>query len=328
MTAVERQFPNPPSTSPQWLALAEAVFNDMAYRWDTTSCNGGLKWQIFTFNKGYDYKNAISQGTLFQLAARLTRHTGNQTYLDWAEKVWDWTAAIGLIGGNYRVFDGSDDLLNCSEINHIEWTYNTAVFLYGSAILQNYTNGSTLWTDRTTGLLGASTSFFSPYKNATNIMFEPACEPGSACNTDQLSFKAYLSRWLAATTKMAPATLPAVMQLLRTSAEAAARSCSGGSNGQTCGTKWYVGGWDGTAGVGQQLSALEVVQGLLVNVTSPPAVQRNVHIIEATSTAIITLPTGGPPPPTSPRRVNGGAFLQPRGLFAVLMTGIMTLLLL
>lgn len=54
MEAAEVKFPNPPSDQPQWLALAQAVFNSQALRWDTTSCGGGLKWQIFTFNLGYN----------------------------------------------------------------------------------------------------------------------------------------------------------------------------------------------------------------------------------------------------------------------------------
>ena len=82
MSAVERRFQSPPSSSPQWLPLAEAVFNDLASRWDLTSCAGGLKWQIFSSNTGYDYKNTPSNGGLFQLAARLARYTGNATYLN------------------------------------------------------------------------------------------------------------------------------------------------------------------------------------------------------------------------------------------------------
>lgn len=50
MTAAEVKFPDPPEDQPQWLALAQAVFNSQAPRWDTDTCGGGLKWQIFTFN--------------------------------------------------------------------------------------------------------------------------------------------------------------------------------------------------------------------------------------------------------------------------------------
>jgi hypothetical protein len=53
MTAAEYNFPNPSSDQPQWLALAQAVFNTQAPRWDASTCGGGLRWQIFTFNSGY-----------------------------------------------------------------------------------------------------------------------------------------------------------------------------------------------------------------------------------------------------------------------------------
>lgn len=56
MSAAEYNFPNPPADQPQWLELAQAVFNTQAARWDTADCNGGLRWQIYQWNKGYDYK--------------------------------------------------------------------------------------------------------------------------------------------------------------------------------------------------------------------------------------------------------------------------------
>jgi mannan endo-1,6-alpha-mannosidase len=71
MSAAETNFQNPPAGQPQWLALAQAVFNTQATRWDTTTCGGGLRWQIFTFNQGYNYKNSISNGIFFNLGARL-----------------------------------------------------------------------------------------------------------------------------------------------------------------------------------------------------------------------------------------------------------------
>lgn len=137
MSAAELNFPNPPSTSPQWLALAQAVFNSQALRWDNTTCAGGLRWQIFTFNNGYNYKNAISNGCFFTMGARLGAYTGNQTYLDWAEKTWDWVQTIGLMSPDYYIFDGTDDTLNCSQLNHIQWTYNAGVYLLGAATMWN-----------------------------------------------------------------------------------------------------------------------------------------------------------------------------------------------
>lgn len=102
-------------------------------------------------------------------------------------------------------------------------------------------------------------------------MYEPACEPINKCNIDQMSFKAYLSRWLAASTKQAPMIYSAVVAKLGPSAQAAAAQCTGGDNGRTCGVKWTEAGvYDGTYGVGQQMSALEVIQSNLIYQVQAP----------------------------------------------------------
>ena len=97
------------------------------------------------------------------------------------------------------------------------------------------------------------------------------CEEYSACNVDQHSFKAYLSRWMAASTQMAPFTFNQSYTLLLSSAKAAAAQCNGAPTGQVCGLKWYNNGtWDGTNGVGQQMAALEVVLGTMIQHTDAP----------------------------------------------------------
>jgi mannan endo-1,6-alpha-mannosidase len=95
MSAAELAFPNPPSSQPQWLALAQAVFNEQMNRWDPDNCGGGLRWQIFPFNAGYDYKNSICNGCLFHLGARLARYTGNNTYVDYCNQLYDWLEQVG-----------------------------------------------------------------------------------------------------------------------------------------------------------------------------------------------------------------------------------------
>jgi mannan endo-1,6-alpha-mannosidase len=93
-------------------------------------------------------------------------------------------------------------------------------------------------------------------------MVEVSCETQvpPTCDTDMLSFKAYLSRWMAAATQVAPFLTDQVLKALKTSAVAAAQQCSGGSSGRACGFQWTKGAtWDGTTGVGQQMDALEVI---------------------------------------------------------------------
>ena len=266
MIAAERNYPNPPDDMPGWLAMVQAVFNTQAARWDTESCGGGLKWQIFTFNNGYDYKNTISNGCFFNLAARLAKYTGNGTYADWAERAWDWTRNVGFMTEDYKFWDGSDDRKNCTEFNRIEWTYNSGVYLHGAATMYNFTEGDSVWQERTQKVLDSShESFFN-----NSVMYERACEPVNTCQVDQRSFKGYLARWMAASTQMAPFTYESVMPLLRASAEAAAKTCTGGSDGTACGVKWAQESWDGVQDVGAQLAVLEVIQSNLIpRVDSP-----------------------------------------------------------
>lgn len=84
------------------------------------------------------------------------------------------------------------------------------------------------------------------------------------------SFKAFLTRWLASTTKMAPYTTDSIMKVLKTSATAAVSQCSGGTNGRMCGLSWSKGSWDGTSGVGQQMAAMSVVfVNLVASIAAP-----------------------------------------------------------
>lgn len=116
---------------------------------------------------------------------------------------------------------------------------------------------------------------FDFFPAANGGVMKDICEQYTACNTDEKSFKAYLSRWMAASTQMAPFIYDQVLSLLQVSAKAAATQCSGNGPvappGETCGLKWYLNGtWDGTDGVGQQMSALEVILGTLIKTTQVP----------------------------------------------------------
>lgn len=270
MSAAELNFPDPPANEPSWLALAQAVFNEQARRWETSKCGGGLRWQIFTWNKGYEYKNSISNGGFFQLAARLARYTGNQTYADWAEKTWDWMEGSTLLTNQYNIYDGANMADNCSHPDQRQWSYNVGTFLMGAANLYNFTDGSPKWRNHLEGLLNGTMVFFPPQFGGT-IMQEVACEPYRSCNNDQPSFKAYLSRWMAATTQIAPFTASFIMPKLRASAQGAAKQCVGPPNGgTTCGRQWNSTIWDGSLGIGEQMSALSVIQANLISKVAPP----------------------------------------------------------
>jgi mannan endo-1,6-alpha-mannosidase len=139
MQAAEEIFPDPPKDQPQWLALAQAVFNTQADpgRHDST-CNGGLRWQIPFSNNGYDYKNSIANGCFFNLGARLARYTQNDTYAKWAEDTWNWVTGVGFMDGQYNIYDGAHVGTNCTDINRAQFSYNNAVYMLGAAHMYNY----------------------------------------------------------------------------------------------------------------------------------------------------------------------------------------------
>ncbi|CAO2655888.1 Nn.00g046910.m01.CDS01 [Neocucurbitaria sp. VM-36] len=309
MSALEYQFPNPDQAPAAYVDVVKNAFDNIVGRWDETSCGGGLKWQIYPENSyGYNYKNSISNGCAFALGARLARYTGEKKYADWAVKIYDWTKKVGLITDDFEVFDGTDDKTNCAAVaDKTQWTYNNAMYLHGSAFMYDYTSGGSLWKDRTSGFLKhAELLFFRPFENSTDIMYEWACETGESgrhCNLDQQSFKAYLARFMAKTAIMAPFTKDTITKYLKASAVGAAKSCSGGADGATCGSKWYTGKWDGTSGVGQQLSALEVTQALLM-IKKGTLPVKNSEAQPEPSTTVVPKPSSTPaakptPTPTS-----------------------------
>lgn len=276
MSAAENNFPNPPADQPQWLALAQAAFNEYATRWDTETCGGGLRWQIFTFNNGYNYKNSISNGCFFNIAARLARYTGNQTYANWAARIWDWQVSVDLITPQGHVYDGASvaGSDNCTKHDMVQWSYNAGIFMHGAAVMYNITGGSALWQQRLESIIAETTAIF--FNNS--VMIEQACEDIRLCNIDQQSFKGYLTRWMAGTTVMAPFTAPNLVPLLRASAAAAAKACSGspatgfnGHPGTACGFSWVAPeGFDGLVGVGEQMNALSAVMYTLAGRAPAP----------------------------------------------------------
>lgn len=276
MLAAETNFQNPPPDDPQWLALAQAVFNTQTSpdRRDG-SCGGGLRWQIFAFNGGYSYKNAISNGLYFNLAARLARYTGDSSYAHHAAETFDWMLRVGLVdGGSFDVFDGAHVEHGCRDINRAQFSYNAAILLQGAAFMYDFTGGEAVWAHRVDGLLGSMlrTFFVPPFGDSESnekIAFEPACEggasnvPADGCTGDMLAYKGFSARWMAATAQLCPWTRDRIMAVLRSSAEAAVRQCVGGANGRMCGMHWSSGRYDGTVGVGQEMNVLSALMVLL-----------------------------------------------------------------
>jgi len=264
MQAVERNFTNPEEHT--WLELTIAAFNTMNSRWDTEHCGGGLRWQIFSWNSGYDYKNSIANGCLFHIAARLARYLDNDTYAEVAEKVWDWMNDVGfLVDDDHTVtlYDGADISTNCTDLTKKQWSYTYGIFMAGAAYMYDF-NQDQKWLNGVTDLVSTSSFFFQD-----DVMVERQCAFSTpmSCNNDQRSFRSLFSRCLGLTSVLVNSTQDTISNYIQTSAKGAASSCSGGSDGVTCGFDWSKGSWDGLYGLGEQTGALEVINALIV--TSP-----------------------------------------------------------
>ena len=289
MDAAELGFPNPPADQPQWLSLVQAVFNDQTDVWDADTCHGGMRWQIFPYNIGYDYKNVGANGGYFHLAARLARYTGNHTYADYAERMWNWIDSTSIFlkspdNSTIHVWDGIH-VINCSEPTRASFTYNAAMVVAGAAYMYDFTNRNATWGGRLQALLNGMDEYFvvasntpaAPHKQSPingTILCDPIVEFAPTDNQDQPSFKAYTSRWLAVTSQLAPFTEPWIRTRIHDSAIGAAKQCLGSAANQqpgtVCGRQWYSTTWDGYYGLGEQMSALSVFQSLLIGQTKAP----------------------------------------------------------
>lgn len=142
MDAAELGFPPPTDGYPSWAAQAQAVFNTQAPRWDTSTCGGGLRWQLIPLNGGWDYKNVASNGGFLKIAGQLARYTGNDTFVTWFNKEWDWLSKSVLYNdknpNSIRIYDGTDDRQGCTVPNRAQYSYNYGIILSGLAYMYNH----------------------------------------------------------------------------------------------------------------------------------------------------------------------------------------------
>ncbi|KAH6657178.1 family 76 glycoside hydrolase [Truncatella angustata] len=265
LVATETGFTDPPAEEPQWLSLAQAVFNEQTHedrRVPSGNCKWGLRWQVYPTNNGYDYINTIANGCYFNIGARLARYTDNATYGELAGRTFDLMERLGYVDKDWNVYDGAH-LPDCTDINKAQFSYNAAMLLQGAAFMYNFTDGEEVWRNRIQGLLDRTLEVFFP----GGIAFEPSCEPGN-CNADMRSFKGFLHRWMASTAILAPFTYDTIMPVLKTSVAGAVVQCTGGDNGRFCGFHWTTGVFDGKVGAGQQMNVLGGLTSLLA--ANPP----------------------------------------------------------
>ena len=169
----------------RYLAAAKAIFARNTAGWDATTCGGGMHW-----NTKSTYKNAITNELFLTLAALLHQRTpGDQSYLGWAQKAWDWFSASGLIGPDGLVNDGLSPA--CQNNGGTTWTYNQGVLLGGLAALSEITGDG--------GFLAQGEAIADAALGRLaggGILAEPCEAPTAGCNSDQAQFKGIFARYL------------------------------------------------------------------------------------------------------------------------------------
>jgi predicted alpha-1,6-mannanase (GH76 family) len=168
----------------RYLNTARSIFTRNTVAWDDT-CGGGLRWHA-----GSEYKNAITNELFITLAARLhQRVPGDQSYLSWAQRTWDWFEASGLINPRSLVNDGLTAA--CQNNGQTTWTYNQGVILGALAALFEIT-GDRAYLARAEAIAQAALGGLT----AAGILAEPCEATGKPCNEDQAQFKGIFVRYL------------------------------------------------------------------------------------------------------------------------------------
>ncbi|KAK8095077.1 hypothetical protein PG997_001762 [Apiospora hydei] len=296
LTAAMSGLPGPSSSSSgvsDWLAPARTVgIDEFPLRLiNNGTCQGALRWQIFQFNNGYDYvdskvehprlvgrvnadsclKTATSNAAYFALAAGLAYETKNDTLAKQAASSYDLMTKIGLIDDDFSVFDGARVSADCKGVNMLQFSLNPGLILTGAAYMLQQTNNDENWKKRLDGLLDHALKTFFP----DGVAFEVACESSGkyTCNTDMKQYKGALHRGLGRTVQLAPHTKDTIMPVLKTSAAAAAKTCTGGENGRMCSSVWAAQGDSGSEearkdGAAAQMDVLNALNSVLMASTS------------------------------------------------------------
>ncbi|MDD4516198.1 glycoside hydrolase family 76 protein [Massilibacteroides sp.] len=118
----------------KYLNTAKELWTDISNGWNDEYAGGGVAW-----NKDELYsKNACSNGPASLLAAKLYQVTKEDTYKEWAIKIFEWqknTLYEPSTGAVYDNINGQTDL-----INTVVLTYNQGTFMGTAIELYNITN--------------------------------------------------------------------------------------------------------------------------------------------------------------------------------------------
>jgi predicted alpha-1,6-mannanase (GH76 family) len=175
----------------KYLDMAKTIFERMTGGWDG-KCGGGIYWaSAKAGSDGLKNKNAIPNELFLATAARLHRLTpgdsGPGSYLDWAQREWNWFKGTGMINADKQIVDGLNNTTDCKAGGPI-FTYNQGSIIGGLVDLAASTNDATLL-DEASAIAHAT---MTKMADANGILKEPGCG-GDIC----VQFKGVFMRNLA-----------------------------------------------------------------------------------------------------------------------------------
>ena len=145
---------------PELLAFASNTYGKIVGQFWDDACGGGLWW-----DPARTYKNAITNELLLAASTRLYRATGQQAYLDWALRSWNWFAASGMMTADGLVNDGlgiDRASGSCANNGAPRFTYNQGVLLAGLSDLTTITGDPQYRAQATRTALAATRTLVTP----------------------------------------------------------------------------------------------------------------------------------------------------------------------
>ncbi|KAI1171525.1 glycoside hydrolase family 76 protein [Nemania sp. FL0916] len=174
-----------------YLDLAKEDEAYMYSYWNTTTCDGGLIWNI----PNRTYHNAISNELYLELTATLHNLIpGDTYYLGQAMQEWEWFNATGMINSEGLINDGLTEDSSCVNNGQPVWSYNQGVILAGLVQLSTATgDASYLNTAQKIADAVVNDASLSP----NGILTESACATADECEPNGTAFKGIFMRGLA-----------------------------------------------------------------------------------------------------------------------------------
>lgn len=139
----------------QALARAKQIFALVVSGWDSNPTHadpGGVFWTQASWSHD---RNTISNMPGAELGLRLYQITHDQSYLDWATKMYDWTNKY-LLAPNGLYYDHVDLQGN---VNKDQWSYNQGVPVGVNVLFYQITSDQT-YLDRAEKLANAALQFY------------------------------------------------------------------------------------------------------------------------------------------------------------------------